>query len=483
MMDPILDAGFNKTDEWKPLGSGGFSIVYKARRKGMGDVAIKIFRGGVSPFSPQEEARLMSKAFSTHVVPCYGMYHGCPPGKNVMQDGIVLEFMKRGSVENLLDLSGRPPWPLVFRWAYQVAQGLEFLHFNELIHQDLKPSNVLLDGDFNAKLADFGLTRVSASVAKSNTDTMEWSVGTYQYKPPEAFEENYEPVRAFDIYSYGILLWSIVTGKKPYGEASRQRVKLLVCEENERPPCKEIEMNVDGLEELIKLMKRCWKRSIDERPKSEECRENTEKLYKYKYKYEEQVHEVVAQVVKKLDSKNSLQDSEMSVAHSVPLQTTEQEKSNDIVDFGKLDKPEKSSRQDSVSGSDEGMSNKDQQVPKATKDVLSKHKKQVHEAVSQVSTKQDPVSGSDEGMSDEDKANFVDKNRTKLIRGVSEAMAITDELKERDMVHPEAYSRIKCKVTSYDKMRELYDSPLHSGGVVVKAAFYDALKRNHPTLV
>ncbi|KAM6920177.1 uncharacterized protein PEZ65_012212 [Lycodopsis pacificus] len=82
---------------------------------------------------------------------------------------------------------------------------------------------------------------------------------------------------------------------------------------------------------------------------------------------------------------------------------------------------------------------------------------------------------------DKDKAKFVDDNRATLIQTVSAVMAITEEL--GDMVHPEAYSLINATATSRDKMRELYDNSLRSGGEVVKAAFYDALKKHHPGLV
>lgn len=78
-------------------------------------------------------------------------------------------------------------------------------------------------------------------------------------------------------------------------------------------------------------------------------------------------------------------------------------------------------------------------------------------------------------------AKFVKDNRGKLIKNVTEVMAILEEL--GDMVHEEAYSDIKAIATSREKMRELYERTLRSGGDVVRAAFYDALKEHHPQLV
>ncbi|CAL8263508.1 unnamed protein product [Merluccius merluccius] len=98
----------------------------------------------------------MARASSNFVLRVFGVYQGFGP--NVTTDervGIVIEFMKRGTLESLLnDLAGPPPWPLAFRLAHQLALGMNFLHtmVPPLLHQDLKPSNVLLDDDLNAKV-------------------------------------------------------------------------------------------------------------------------------------------------------------------------------------------------------------------------------------------------------------------------------------------------------------------------------------------
>lgn len=163
------------------------------------------------------------------VLRLYGIYSGYPPnGGQKIQLGIVMEFMDRGSVQTLLEtLSGPPPWPLAFRLAYEIAQGMNFLHEKNILHHDLKPSNVLLDGDLHAKvkcyslnslvytdvivlfyffsliilqLADFGLSRVSTSVLMNSKEMSTVKGGTPEYMPPESFDPLYEPVRKFDIY-------------------------------------------------------------------------------------------------------------------------------------------------------------------------------------------------------------------------------------------------------------------------------------------
>lgn len=102
----------------------------------------------------REEANHMEMASCPFVLRVYGLYQGRPPFKGAsVQRGIVMEFMGGGCVQSLLRrLSGPPPWPLAFRLAHQVAQGMNFLHTRNLMHHDLKPSNVLLDDDLNAKV-------------------------------------------------------------------------------------------------------------------------------------------------------------------------------------------------------------------------------------------------------------------------------------------------------------------------------------------
>lgn len=91
------------------------------------------------------------------VVKVLGIYQGRPQvgvEQTPMQKGIVMEFMERGSLQSLLNkpLISPLPWPLPLRLAHEVALGMNFLHSKDLLHKDLKPSNVLLDENLNAKV-------------------------------------------------------------------------------------------------------------------------------------------------------------------------------------------------------------------------------------------------------------------------------------------------------------------------------------------
>ncbi|XP_031166296.2 receptor-interacting serine/threonine-protein kinase 3-like [Sander lucioperca] len=197
--------------DWEEIGSGGFGRIYKARHHQWGfDVAIKLLlQGERTEKSLLHEIEMMRQGTSPYVMAVRGVFKGRKPfSGGSTQLGLVMEFMERGSLASLQEaLDEPPPWPLVFRLAHQVALGINFLHSlpHPVLHQDLKPQNVLLDDSLTAKLTDFGLARISCSVSQvSKGDGPQG--GTINYMPPEAFEASYKPSRASDIYRYKSML-------------------------------------------------------------------------------------------------------------------------------------------------------------------------------------------------------------------------------------------------------------------------------------
>lgn len=100
------------------------------------------------------EATNMDKVSSDFVLRIYGIFEGYPPGGTSPKQGIVTEFMRKGSLETLQkrNFPDTPPWALVFRLAFQIALGINSLHSENLLHGDIKPRNILLDNDLNAKV-------------------------------------------------------------------------------------------------------------------------------------------------------------------------------------------------------------------------------------------------------------------------------------------------------------------------------------------
>ncbi|XP_048872630.1 receptor-interacting serine/threonine-protein kinase 4-like [Brienomyrus brachyistius] len=283
-------------ESWKMIGKGGFGQVYKARHKTWGkDVAVKVLHQSDSS-ALQKEVHLMCKASSFHVVQIIGEYSGFPPGtKSVTSlQGLVMECMERGSLESLLkNLDGPPPWPLVLRFAHHVAVGLNYLHSltPQMLHLDLKPSNVLLDSSLNAKVTDFGLARILSSTSLSKKSVG----GTTNYMPPEAFSLSYKPNPASDVYSYAILLCSIVKGEQPYPCAVSSVVRLCIPEGG-RPDLNKLPFGSEakGLEDVLCLIRRCWEGEPQERPRISVCMQETERLLEpLEYEVINAVHEVL----------------------------------------------------------------------------------------------------------------------------------------------------------------------------------------------
>ncbi|KAJ8007662.1 hypothetical protein DPEC_G00096490 [Dallia pectoralis] len=149
------------------------------------------------------------------------------------------------------------------------------------------------------QLTDFGLARVYQSISKAKMKDTGEEVGTLSYMPPEAFDVNYQPTRASDVYSYGILLWSIFTGEEPYSYVQSTIVRFRIPE-GDRPCLESVETDqADGLGDLVDLMEQCWHQKPTERPSFLECLAVTENVYE---NHKQGINDAVHHVQTTLDS-------------------------------------------------------------------------------------------------------------------------------------------------------------------------------------
>ncbi|XP_039524854.1 receptor-interacting serine/threonine-protein kinase 3 isoform X2 [Pimephales promelas] len=302
------------------IGCGGFGQIYRAKHTGwVMDVAIKLllYKDG-STSSILREAELMFQGGNPNVMRIFGLYEGRLGQSGFpLQSGLVMEFMVRGSVSGLLQtLAGPPPWPLGFRMAHQVGLGMNFLHHLSppLLHLDLKPSNVLLNHSLDAKITDFGLSRVARSVSRVSREREEDEGGTLIYMPPEALQSvNYKPSTASDVYSYGVLLWSIITGKEPYGGAMSSLVRFRIPQ-GDRPDLSLIDPSeAEGLGELVSLMRSCWDQDARRRPAFLDCVNVTEKIFEM---HQRGISDAVRDVLKLLEGDVSSSLKPVQLSHN-----------------------------------------------------------------------------------------------------------------------------------------------------------------------
>ncbi|XP_037380813.1 receptor-interacting serine/threonine-protein kinase 4 [Talpa occidentalis] len=262
---------------WEKVGSGGFGQVYKVRHVHWKTwLAIKcspsLHVDDRERMELLEEAKKMEMAKFRYVLPVYG----------ICQDpvGLVMEFMETGSLEKLL-ASEPLPWDLRVRIVHETAVGMNFLHCMSppLLHLDLKPANILLDAHYHVKISDFGLAKCHG-LSHSHELSVDGLFGTVAYLPPERIREK---SRLFDtkhdVYSFAIVIWGVLTQKKPFADEKNIlhiMVKVVKGHRPELPPVCRARPRACAL--LLRLMQRCWHGDPRERPTFQEITSETEDL-------------------------------------------------------------------------------------------------------------------------------------------------------------------------------------------------------------
>ncbi|XP_076951790.1 putative serine/threonine-protein kinase PIX13 [Bidens hawaiensis] len=203
------------------LGEGGFGRVFKGWVDGKTYAPSKVGVGipvAVKKSNPdssqgwkewQAEVKFLGKFSHPNLVKLVGY---CWEDREFL---LVYEYVQKGSLENHLFKKGAEPlsWSTRIKIAKGAAQGLAFLHNTEkiVIYRDFKSANILLDGDFNAKLSDFGLAKLGPVNGESHVST--GVVGTYGYAAPEYIATGHLYVKS-DVYGFGVVLLEIITGLK-----------------------------------------------------------------------------------------------------------------------------------------------------------------------------------------------------------------------------------------------------------------------------
>ncbi|MEO7318997.1 MAG: serine/threonine-protein kinase [Chthoniobacteraceae bacterium] len=203
------------------LGRGGMGEVFRARQESLGrEVAVKILRSdlhsdGWLPERFEREARTMAALRHPNLV----TVHDC-----VRLDGgglaIVMELVDGGALRRHI-ADGGLPLAQALVWARDIAEGLRAAHEAGIVHRDVKPENVLIDGHGRARVGDFGMAFSTAAEVARFTQTGT-ALGTVGYMAPEQLRGEAVDART-DVFSFGVLLYEMLTGRLPQGSFSRAR--------------------------------------------------------------------------------------------------------------------------------------------------------------------------------------------------------------------------------------------------------------------
>ena len=245
------------------LGAGGMGEVYEARDTRLErTVAIKICKGQLTERF-EREARAISSLNHPHICALYDI------GREGSVEFLVMEYLEGESLEARLR-RGALPIEEALRIAIQIAGALDAAHRKGVLHRDLKPGNVMLTRG-GAKLLDFGLAKMTGPVVSSDGDTLGPTVGpitakgtilgTFQYMSPEQLEGKETDVRS-DSFSFGAVLYEMMTGRKCFEGSSHASLIAAVMSANP-PPVSTIQPTASPA--LDRVVRKCLAKSPDDR--------------------------------------------------------------------------------------------------------------------------------------------------------------------------------------------------------------------------
>ena len=238
------------------VGTGGMSDVYKAKDHVLGRfVAIKVLKqefAGDRTFVSKFRAEAQSAAGLEHpnIVNVYDV------GNESGTYYIVMEYVEGITLKTYISKKGKISFKEAVSIAIQVARGIEAAHNKEIIHRDIKPQNIIISTEGKVKVTDFGIAR-AASANTISSDVM----GSVHYASPEQARNGYVDNRS-DIYSMGIVMYEMITGRVPFDGESTVAVALQHLQEEMVPPSRytpEIPISFE------KIIAKCTQKSPERR--------------------------------------------------------------------------------------------------------------------------------------------------------------------------------------------------------------------------
>ena len=229
------------------IGEGGMAEVYKAKDNKLNRfVAVKILK---KQFADNEDIALKFKREATAIANLSdaNIVNVLDVGTQEDIDYIVMEYVSGKTLKELIKYSGKLNYNTAIKIALQIAKALDCAHRNNIIHRDIKSQNIMVTELGEVKVTDFGIAKSTDSQTITNTTSI---IGSAHYLSPEQAKGTYIDFRS-DIYSFGIVLYEMVTGRLPFEGDSPVTVDLKHLKEDHVPPKNMNSAVPDSLNKLI----------------------------------------------------------------------------------------------------------------------------------------------------------------------------------------------------------------------------------------
>ena len=246
----------NRYEILEQVGNGGMATVYKAKCHVLNRyVAVKILR---DEFTTDEE---FVKRFNSEAQSAASLTH--PNIVSVYDVGsegdihyIVMELIKGKTLKEIINEDGALSWKWSVNVAIQIASALETAHKNNIIHRDIKPHNIIITEDGIAKVTDFGIAK---AVSNSTITAFGSTIGSVHYFSPEHAKGGFTDPKS-DLYSLGVVLYEMVTGKVPFSADTPVSVALKHMQEK---PTEPIEINPDIPKSINDIIMKAMQKDIN----------------------------------------------------------------------------------------------------------------------------------------------------------------------------------------------------------------------------
>ncbi|KAJ6456529.1 kinase-like domain-containing protein [Mycena sanguinolenta] len=271
---PTLFLELDSVDTNRQIGRGGFADIFLGRYKGQ-DIALKRLQvyqpepNEMSKFSKSLLQEVLTWVHLKHiyVLPFLGLdeksFDGYPPC-------IVTPYMRNGTMNNFVkNRNGTLPDSRVDKLLFETAQGLAYLHSQNIVHGDLRGGNVLINDEEHAQLADFGLAIVTDATLGTTSTTQR---GSLRWMAPELYNPQLEFKRteASDVYAFACLCIEIYTGEQPFWSIQQDMVVVLQVLDQKRPSRPLSSGRPDGTrampDRLWAIVEACWAHEPSDRP-------------------------------------------------------------------------------------------------------------------------------------------------------------------------------------------------------------------------